>query len=107
MRYIFYFMSLMFLGFAMFISSIVLFYRGDYIEGDYNINCFIYLVLAFVASRSKIVFFETRVVIPMTKILIKKVVKLTSVCIIIIFSNDFKPFRKKPNIQLYYKDHLK
>lgn len=28
----------------------VLFYRGGYIEGDYNINRFIYLVLAFVIS---------------------------------------------------------
>lgn len=49
-RYIFDYMSLMFLGFVMFISSMVLYYRGDYMEGDYNINRFIYLVLAFVAS---------------------------------------------------------
>ena len=28
----------------------VLFYRGGYIEGDYNIDRFIYLVLAFVIS---------------------------------------------------------
>lgn len=49
-RYIFDYISLIFLGFVIFISSIVLFYSGDYIRGDYNINRFIYLVLAFVAS---------------------------------------------------------
>lgn len=48
--YIFDFMSLMFLGFVTFISSMVLFYRGGYILGDKNLNRFIYLVLAFVAS---------------------------------------------------------
>ncbi|KAG7172574.1 NADH-ubiquinone oxidoreductase chain 5-like 14, partial [Homarus americanus] len=37
-------------GFVLFISSIVLFYRGDYIEGDKRFNRFIYLVLAFVLS---------------------------------------------------------
>ncbi|KAG7168794.1 NADH-ubiquinone oxidoreductase chain 5-like 10, partial [Homarus americanus] len=36
--------------FVLFISSIVLFYRGDYIEGDKRFNRFIYLVLAFVLS---------------------------------------------------------
>lgn len=30
----------------------VIFYSGDYIRGDYNINRFIYLVLAFVASMA-------------------------------------------------------
>ena len=44
--------SLMFIRFVSFISSIVLFYRGGYISGDYNINRFIYLVLAFVASMT-------------------------------------------------------
>nr|ASS30683.1 NADH dehydrogenase subunit 5 [Lomis hirta] len=48
--YIFDWMSLMFLGFVLFISSMVLFYSGDYMEDDYNINRFIYLVLFFVLS---------------------------------------------------------
>nr|YP_009107276.1 NADH dehydrogenase subunit 5 [Petrolisthes haswelli]CEH11279.1 NADH dehydrogenase subunit 5 [Petrolisthes haswelli] len=48
--YIFDFMSLMFLGFVTFISSMVLFYSGGYMLGDKNLNRFIYLVLAFVAS---------------------------------------------------------
>jgi len=42
--------SLIFIGFVSFISSIVIFYRGGYIAGDFNINRFIYLVLAFVGS---------------------------------------------------------
>jgi len=42
--------SLIFIRFVTFISSIVLFYRGGYIAGDFNINRFIYLVLAFVSS---------------------------------------------------------
>jgi len=42
--------SLIFIRFVIFISAIVLFYRGGYISGDININRFIYLVLAFVLS---------------------------------------------------------
>ena len=38
------------MGFVSFISSMVLFYSGGYIHGDFNINRFIYLVLAFVIS---------------------------------------------------------
>nr|YP_009379193.1 NADH dehydrogenase subunit 5 [Kiwa tyleri]ARQ27016.1 NADH dehydrogenase subunit 5 [Kiwa tyleri] len=48
--YIFDWMSLMFLSFVLFISAMVLYYSGDYMEGDYNINRFIWLVLAFVFS---------------------------------------------------------
>nr|YP_010480838.1 NADH dehydrogenase subunit 5 [Blepharipoda liberata]UVN15674.1 NADH dehydrogenase subunit 5 [Blepharipoda liberata] len=47
---IFDWISLMFLSFVLFISSMVLYYSGSYMEGDYNINRFIYLVLAFVLS---------------------------------------------------------
>nr|YP_009540731.1 NADH dehydrogenase subunit 5 [Pleoticus muelleri]AYQ22924.1 NADH dehydrogenase subunit 5 [Pleoticus muelleri] len=43
-------MSFMFLGFVMFISSMVLYYSGKYMEGDNNMNRFMYLVLAFVMS---------------------------------------------------------
>jgi len=43
-------MSLIFMGFVSFISSMVLFYSGGYMQGDFNINRFIYLVLAFVLS---------------------------------------------------------
>jgi NADH:ubiquinone oxidoreductase subunit 5 (subunit L)/multisubunit Na+/H+ antiporter MnhA subunit len=43
-------MSLFFLGFVFFISSLVVLYRDDYIHGDLNIYRFIYLVLLFVVS---------------------------------------------------------
>nr|YP_009465610.1 NADH dehydrogenase subunit 5 [Sergia lucens]BBC69446.1 NADH dehydrogenase subunit 5 [Sergia lucens] len=45
-------MSFMFLGFVMFISSMVLFYSGSYMSGDMNVNRFMYLVLAFVLSMA-------------------------------------------------------
>nr|ASS30643.1 NADH dehydrogenase subunit 5 [Coenobita variabilis] len=48
--YIFDWMSLMFMGFVMFISAMVLFYSGAYMEGDPNFDRFMYLVLAFVLS---------------------------------------------------------
>nr|YP_009511969.1 NADH dehydrogenase subunit 5 [Aristaeomorpha foliacea]AXI97896.1 NADH dehydrogenase subunit 5 [Aristaeomorpha foliacea] len=43
-------MSFMFLGFVMFISSMVLYYSGEYMAGDKNMNRFMYLVLGFVLS---------------------------------------------------------
>nr|QUL61643.1 NADH dehydrogenase subunit 5 [Coenobita rugosus] len=48
--YIFDWMSLMFMSFVMFISAMVLFYSGAYMEGDPNFDRFMYLVLAFVLS---------------------------------------------------------
>ena len=48
--YIFDWISIIFLGFVIFISSIVLYYRGEYIRGCKEINRFIYLVLAFVGT---------------------------------------------------------
>nr|UBU97798.1 NADH dehydrogenase subunit 5 [Dardanus aspersus] len=50
MTYIFDWMSLMFMSFVLFISAMVLFYSGSYMEGDTNMNRFMYLVLAFVMS---------------------------------------------------------
>nr|YP_010946616.1 NADH dehydrogenase subunit 5 [Margattea speciosa]WGO57334.1 NADH dehydrogenase subunit 5 [Margattea speciosa] len=43
-------MSLMFMGFVFFISSLVILYSDDYMAGDLNINRFIFLVLLFVLS---------------------------------------------------------
>nr|WOR81116.1 NADH dehydrogenase subunit 5 [Anaspides driesseni] len=45
-------MSMMFLSLVSFISSMVLFYSGDYMKMDKNFNRFMYLVLAFVLSMS-------------------------------------------------------
>nr|YP_006883530.1 NADH dehydrogenase subunit 5 [Alvinocaris chelys]AFO37814.1 NADH dehydrogenase subunit 5 [Alvinocaris chelys] len=48
-------MSLMFLSFVSFISSMVLFYSGGYMGDDKNINRFMYLVLGFVASMGALI----------------------------------------------------
>lgn len=49
-RILFDWISLLFMRFVLFISSIVIFYRDEYISGDLNINRFIILVLIFVFS---------------------------------------------------------
>nr|AND96335.1 NADH deshydrogenase subunit 5 [Onitis alexis] len=43
-------MSLLFMSFVLFISSMVIFYSEEYMEGDLNINRFIMLVFMFVVS---------------------------------------------------------
>nr|YP_004564076.1 NADH dehydrogenase subunit 5 [Libelloides macaronius]CBW30526.1 NADH dehydrogenase subunit 5 [Libelloides macaronius] len=43
-------MSLLFMSFVLFISSMVIFYSDDYMHGDENLNRFIFLVLMFVLS---------------------------------------------------------
>jgi NADH-ubiquinone oxidoreductase chain 5 len=43
-------MSFTFMGFDFFISSLVIFYRDDYIHCDLNISRFILMVLLFVLS---------------------------------------------------------
>nr|QTC08156.1 NADH dehydrogenase subunit 5 [Parachauliodes japonicus] len=43
-------MSLLFMSFVLFISSMVIYYSKEYMGGDYNINRFIILVLLFVLS---------------------------------------------------------
>nr|ALO77408.1 NADH deshydrogenase subunit 5 [Agonum muelleri] len=50
MSVLFDWMSLMFMSFVLFISSMVIFYSEQYMEGDLNINRFIMLVLMFVFS---------------------------------------------------------
>nr|YP_010621000.1 NADH dehydrogenase subunit 5 [Periplaneta constricta]WAX39383.1 NADH dehydrogenase subunit 5 [Periplaneta constricta] len=50
MTFLFDWMSLMFMGFVFFISSLVILYSDDYMSGDMNINRFILLVLMFVMS---------------------------------------------------------
>nr|AFU50261.1 NADH dehydrogenase subunit 5 [Stenurella nigra] len=43
-------MSLLFMSFVLFISSMVIFYSKEYMEGDFNMNRFINLVVMFVLS---------------------------------------------------------
>nr|AVN67413.1 NADH dehydrogenase subunit 5 [Eublaberus distanti] len=50
MTFLFDWMSLIFMGFVFFISSLVILYSDDYMHGDVNLNRFIYLVLLFVLS---------------------------------------------------------
>nr|URX53365.1 NADH dehydrogenase subunit 5 [Glyptotermes fuscus] len=50
MTFLFDWMSLVFMGFVFFISSLVVLYSEDYMHGDLNINRFILLVLMFVLS---------------------------------------------------------
>nr|UEK25945.1 NADH dehydrogenase subunit 5 [Rhithropanopeus harrisii] len=47
--------SLLFLGFVLLISSSVLYYSGSYMMGDKSFNRFMYLVLGFVASMGMMV----------------------------------------------------
>nr|YP_004222770.1 NADH dehydrogenase subunit 5 [Bittacus pilicornis]ADW83142.1 NADH dehydrogenase subunit 5 [Bittacus pilicornis] len=48
-------MSLMFMSFVLFISSLVIFYSEEYMGGDMNINRFILLVLMFVLSMMMLI----------------------------------------------------
>lgn len=50
MSVLFDWISLLFMRFVLYISSMVIFYSDEYIEGDLNINRFILLVFIFVAS---------------------------------------------------------
>nr|UFZ13798.1 NADH dehydrogenase subunit 5 [Anachauliodes laboissierei] len=50
MTFLFDWMSLLFMSFVLFISSMVIYYSLQYMEGDYNIDRFIYLVILFVLS---------------------------------------------------------
>nr|YP_009694222.1 NADH dehydrogenase subunit 5 [Dytiscus sharpi]BBI93128.1 NADH dehydrogenase subunit 5 [Dytiscus sharpi] len=50
MSILFDWMSLLFMSFVLFISSMVIFYSTEYMSGDLNINRFIMLVLMFVLS---------------------------------------------------------
>nr|ALM30841.1 NADH dehydrogenase subunit 5 [Procambarus fallax] len=48
-------LSFMFLSFILFISSMVMFYSGEYMNGDKYYNRFMYLVLAFVISMNALI----------------------------------------------------
>nr|AZL93523.1 NADH dehydrogenase subunit 5 [Xyela sp. ZJUH_2016036] len=49
------YMSLIFMSFVLLISSLVIFYSKEYMEGDLNINRFILLVLMFVLSMMMLI----------------------------------------------------
>nr|YP_009262399.1 NADH dehydrogenase subunit 5 [Gramastacus insolitus]ANI86975.1 NADH dehydrogenase subunit 5 [Gramastacus insolitus] len=55
MTMIFDWISCLFLSFVLFISSMVMYYSGDYMSGDGNYNRFMYLVFAFVFSMGAMI----------------------------------------------------
>nr|QNR04856.1 NADH dehydrogenase subunit 5 [Chorisquilla orientalis] len=77
-------MSLMFLGFVMLISSMVLYYSGGYMEGDPNMNRFIYLVLMFVASMAALIISPNMISI----LLGWDGLGLVSYCLVIYYQNE-------------------
>nr|YP_010464934.1 NADH dehydrogenase subunit 5 [Gonodactylaceus falcatus]UUL95397.1 NADH dehydrogenase subunit 5 [Gonodactylaceus falcatus] len=77
-------MSLMFLGFVMLISSMVLYYSGGYMEGDPNINRFIYLVLMFVISMVALIISPNLISI----LLGWDGLGLVSYCLVIYYQNE-------------------
>nr|YP_010263836.1 NADH dehydrogenase subunit 5 [Neogonodactylus bredini]UGW52168.1 NADH dehydrogenase subunit 5 [Neogonodactylus bredini] len=77
-------MSLMFLGFVMLISSMVLYYSGGYMEGDPNINRFIYLVLMFVVSMVALIISPNLISI----LLGWDGLGLVSYCLVIYYQNE-------------------
>nr|YP_009740609.1 NADH dehydrogenase subunit 5 [Pseudoeoscyllina brevipennisoides]QID03571.1 NADH dehydrogenase subunit 5 [Pseudoeoscyllina brevipennisoides] len=52
MTFIFDWMSLIFMSFVMYISSLVIYYSEDYMSGEKNINRFIMIVLMFILSMA-------------------------------------------------------
>nr|WEV93756.1 NADH dehydrogenase subunit 5 [Dociostaurus kraussi kraussi] len=52
MTFIFDWMSLIFMSFVMYISSLVIYYSEDYMSGEKNINRFIIIVLMFILSMA-------------------------------------------------------
>nr|YP_010384332.1 NADH dehydrogenase subunit 5 [Squilla biformis]UGW52225.1 NADH dehydrogenase subunit 5 [Squilla biformis] len=77
-------MSLMFLGFVMLISSMVLYYSGGYMEGDPNMNRFIYLVLMFVVSMVALIISPNMISI----LLGWDGLGLVSYCLVIYYQNE-------------------
>jgi len=55
MAFLFDWISLLFMSFVLFISSLVIFYRKDYISHDIFINRFILIVIIFVFSIMMII----------------------------------------------------
>nr|YP_010384311.1 NADH dehydrogenase subunit 5 [Hemisquilla californiensis]UGW52181.1 NADH dehydrogenase subunit 5 [Hemisquilla californiensis] len=77
-------MSLMFLGFVMLISSMVLYYSGGYMEGDPNMNRFIYMVLMFVVSMIALIISPNLISI----LLGWDGLGLVSYCLVIYYQNE-------------------
>nr|YP_009364882.1 NADH dehydrogenase subunit 5 [Aiolopus thalassinus]ARJ31493.1 NADH dehydrogenase subunit 5 [Aiolopus thalassinus] len=55
MTFIFDWMSLIFMSFVMYISSLVIYYSNDYMHGEKNLNRFIMIVLMFIFSMALLI----------------------------------------------------
>nr|QOL00511.1 NADH dehydrogenase subunit 5 [Aiolopus thalassinus tamulus] len=55
MTFIFDWMSLIFMSFVMYISSLVIYYSADYMSGEKNLNRFIMIVLMFIFSMALLI----------------------------------------------------
>nr|UQJ73649.1 NADH dehydrogenase subunit 5 [Pseudodiamesa sp. 2XL] len=83
MTFLFDWMSLMFMSFVLFISSLVIFYSKEYMAEDVNINRFIMLVLLFVFSMMMLIISPNLISI----LLGWDGLGLVSYCLVIYFQN--------------------
>nr|QVL28689.1 NADH dehydrogenase subunit 5 [Eristalinus viridis] len=83
MTFLFDWMSLMFMSFVLFISSLVIYYSKEYMSSDVNINRFIMLVLLFVFSMMMLIISPNLVSI----LLGWDGLGLVSYCLVIYFNN--------------------
>nr|YP_010507403.1 NADH dehydrogenase subunit 5 [Helophilus virgatus]QHN59977.1 NADH dehydrogenase subunit 5 [Helophilus virgatus]UXG18997.1 NADH dehydrogenase subunit 5 [Helophilus virgatus] len=83
MTFLFDWMSLMFMSFVLFISSLVIYYSKEYMSSDVNINRFIMLVLLFVLSMMMLIISPNLVSI----LLGWDGLGLVSYCLVIYFNN--------------------
>nr|YP_010895048.1 NADH dehydrogenase subunit 5 [Chasmomma nigrum]WJW73574.1 NADH dehydrogenase subunit 5 [Chasmomma nigrum] len=83
MTFLFDWMSLMFMSFVLFISSLVIYYSKEYMSSDMNINRFIMLVLLFVLSMMMLIISPNLVSI----LLGWDGLGLVSYCLVIYFNN--------------------
>nr|YP_010894996.1 NADH dehydrogenase subunit 5 [Austalis copiosa]WJW73509.1 NADH dehydrogenase subunit 5 [Austalis copiosa] len=83
MTFLFDWMSLMFMSFVLFISSLVIYYSKEYMSEDININRFIMLVLLFVMSMMMLIISPNLVSI----LLGWDGLGLVSYCLVIYFNN--------------------
>nr|QZM06647.1 NADH dehydrogenase subunit 5 [Tetanops sintenisi] len=83
MTFLFDWMSLLFMSFVLLISSLVIYYSSEYMSSDININRFIMLVLAFVASMMLLIISPNLISI----LLGWDGLGLVSYCLVIYFQN--------------------
>nr|QXM16955.1 NADH dehydrogenase subunit 5 [Neoneuromus sikkimmensis] len=84
MTFLFDWMSLLFMSFVLFISSLVIFYSMGYMHGDYNMNRFIILVLMFVLSMMLLIISPNLISI----LLGWDGLGLVSYCLVIYYQNE-------------------